>query len=100
MPSGFYASRISSELAWIGSVIADPQVGRDGNFLTLTYWRLIAASTEIQYEIVQSSDLTSWMPATTQDEVIATAGDLQQIKATIDPGTADHLLIRLRVTRP
>jgi hypothetical protein len=40
------------------------------------------------------------MTATTQDEVIATAGDLQQIQATIDPGSAGHLIVRLKVTRP
>ena len=100
MPSGFYASRVSSELAWIGSVIADPQVGMDGNLLTLTYWRLNVPSTELTYEVDQSSDLTSWMTATTQDEVLATVGDLQQIKSTIDPGMADHLFVRLKVTRP
>jgi hypothetical protein len=100
MPTGFYASRISSELAWIGSVIADPQVGHDGNLLTLTYWRLNVPSTDLTYEVVESPDFTSWMTATTQDEVLATVGDLQQIKATIDPGDADHLFVRLKVTRP
>jgi hypothetical protein len=28
------------------------------------------------------------------------AGDLQQVKAKIDPGSADHLFVRLAVTRP
>lgn len=98
MPTGFYASRISSELAWIASVIADPQIGWEGNYLTVTYWRL--NSTDIVYEIDQSPDLTAWGPATTEDQVIATAGDLQQIKAKIDPGMADHLFARLKVTRP
>ena len=100
VPTGFYASRISSELAWIASVIADPQVGREGSYLTLTYWRLNAADTDITYQVVQSSDLTGWGRAITQEEIIATAGDLQQVKATIDPGTADHLFVRLSVTRP
>ena len=99
-PTGFYASRISSELAWIGSVIADPQIGWEANVLTLTYWRLNVPSSELTYEVIESSDLTTWMTATTQDQVLATAGDLQQIKASVDPGNADHLMVRLRVTRP
>jgi hypothetical protein len=100
VPTGFYDSRISSELAWICSAIANPQVGWEGNFLTVTYWRLNAPSTDIVYEIEQSTDLISWGTATTQDEVLSTAGDLQQIKAKVDPGTADHLFVRLSVTRP
>ena len=100
VPTGFYASRISSELAWIASVIADPQVGRDGNLLTITYWRLVVPSTDITYEIQQSSDLVSWTTATTQDDVLSTTGDLQQIEAKVDPGTSDHLFLRVSVTRP
>jgi hypothetical protein len=100
VPTGFYASRISSELAWICSVIADPHVGREGNFLTVTYWRLNAPSSDIVYEIQKSIDLASWDTVTTEDEVLATAGDLQQIKAKVVAGSADHLFARLRVTRP
>jgi len=100
VPTSFYASRISSELAWIGSVIADPQVGWENNNLTLTYWRLTVPSTDIIYEIVQSTDLISWSPATPQEDILSTAGDLEQVKAKIDPGDADHLFVRLKVTRP
>jgi hypothetical protein len=99
-PTGFYSSRISSELAWIASVIADPQVGWENNRLTLTYWRINAPSSDIVYEVDQSSDMVSWGPALTQDDIVATAGDLQQIKSTIDSGTTDHLFVRLKVTRP
>ena len=100
MPTGFYASRISSELAWICSVIADPQVGREENFLTLTYARLVAPSTDITYTVEESDDLVSWSTATTQDEIVATSGDLETVKAKIDIGAATHLFARLRVTRP
>jgi hypothetical protein len=100
VPTGFYASRISSELAWIASVVSDPQVGWEGNYLTLTYWRLTVPSTDVVYEVDQSSDLGSWGPATTQDEVVSSAGDFEQIKAKIDPGMADHLFVKLKVTRP
>ena len=100
VPTGFYGSRISSELAWIGSVIADPQVGREGNFLTVTYSKLTVPVTELTYTVEQSDDLVSWSTATTQDEVVAIAGDLETIKAKIDPGTSTHLFARLRVTGP
>jgi hypothetical protein len=101
VPTGFYASRVSSELAWICSVIADPQVARQGNNLTVTYWRLDVPSTAISYQVQQTGDLLgSWGPATTQDQVLATVGDLQQVQSTINTGNADHLFVRLQVTRP
>jgi hypothetical protein len=100
VPTGFYASRISSELAWIGSVIADPQIGYEPNQVTLTYWRFDAPLTDIVYEVQQSSDLVSWSAATTQGELLTTAGDLQQTKAKVNPGSADHLFLRLKVSRP
>jgi hypothetical protein len=100
VPTGFYGSRISSELAWIGSVIADPQVGREGNILTLIYSKLTVPVTELTYTVEKSDDLFSWSTATTQDEVMGTVGDLETIKAKIDPGAAMHLFARLRVTRP
>jgi len=75
-------------------------VGWENNHLTLTYWRINASSSDIAYEVDQSPDLASWGPATTQDAVVATAGDLQQIKTTIDPGSAEHLFVRLKMIRP
>ena len=100
VPTGFYCSRISSELTWICSVIADPQLGREGNFLTFTYSKLIAPSTDITYAVEQSSDLVSWTTATTQDEVVSTSGDLEIVKAKIDISAPTKLFVRLRVTRP
>lgn len=100
VPTGFYSSRISSELPWICSVIADPQVGREGNFLTLTYSKLVAPATEVTYQVEQSTDLVTWSPADTQDQIIGTAGDLQTIKSKIDIGTSTYLFARLSVTRP
>jgi hypothetical protein len=100
VPTGFYGSRISSELAWIGSVIATPQVGFEANFLTLTYNKLLVPESDLIYTVEQSSDLVSWTTATTQDEPGAVTGDLQVIKAKIAVGTATHLFARLRVTRP
>ena len=100
VPTGFYGSRISSELSWICSVIADPKVGREGNFLTLTYTKLLVAPTELTYVVEQSSDLVNWSPADTQDEPGPTVGDVQMIKAKIDTGTSTSFFARLRVTRP
>ena len=100
VPTGFYGSRISSELAWICSVMANPQVGREGNFLTLTYTKLLVAPTELTYVVEQSNDLIAWSTAMTQDEPGPTTGDVQTIKAKIDVGTSSALFARLRVTRP
>jgi hypothetical protein len=100
VPTGFYCSRISSELAWICSVIADPQLGREEYFLTFTYSKLIAPSTDITCAVEQSSDLVSWTTATTQDEIVSASGDLEIVKAKIDISPLTKLFVRLRVTRP
>jgi hypothetical protein len=125
--TGFYCSRISSELGWIESVIDPnsdldgdgvpnileyalhmnpiasdvtglPQVGREGNFVTLTYTKPITA-TDVVYIVEESPDLISWMNATPQNQVVSTTANVQTIKASVDIGTAPQLFLRLRVTR-
>jgi hypothetical protein len=127
VPTGFYCSRIASEIPWIYSVIDPngdpdmdgvpnlmefaihmnpfvsdvtglPQVGREGNFLTLTYNK-IATATDLTYTVEQSTNLTSWMTATTQDQVVSNNGNVQTIKSKIDVSSATGLFVRLRVTR-
>lgn len=100
VPTGFYSSRISSELAWIANVIAQPRIAREGNFLSLTYDRINAPATDLVYEVEQSSDLLAWRSAATQDETLATVGDISTIKAKIDISNVAQLFLRLRVTRP
>jgi hypothetical protein len=99
VPTGFYASRIASELAWIGSVIAEPQLGREANFLTLTYTRIVGTSTDIVYRIEQSADLTSWSPASAEDEILTTDGGLEVVQSKVAIGTTP-LFIRLLVELP
>lgn len=127
VPTGFYCSRISSEIAWIYSVtdptgdpdhdgvpnlleyalhsnpiVSDasnlPQVGREANFLTLTYTQLITA-TDISYVVQQSSDLVSWTTATTQNETISTNGNVETIEAKVDVTGSNILFLRLSVSR-
>ena len=76
-----------------------PKVGRENNFLTITYTKVTTAA-DISYTIQQSSDLVSWSTATTQNDVLSTVGNVQTIKAKIDIGTSTSLFLQLRVTRP
>jgi hypothetical protein len=128
VPTGFYASRISSELPWIYSVIdptgdldADeipnlleyalsldpltcdttglPRVGREGNYVTLTYTKVTTA-TDISYVVEQSSDVSSWSSANPQNEIVSTVGNIQTIKAKVDIGASSRLFLQLRVSRP
>ena len=99
-PTGFYASEISSEIAWIGSVIAQPTITREGNSLVFTYDRIVAPGTDISYAIEQSMDLISWQIAITADEVVATSGDIDSVRATVDTTNSSALFLRLKVTRP
>lgn len=99
-PSAFYSSRISSKLPWIASVVAEPQVGREGNDLTLTYTRFVVPSTDLVYAIEQSIDLINWMPVSPIDEVISTNASTQLVKAKVAMGTNQILFIRLTIARP
>ena len=127
VPSGFYATRISNRTGWIYSVTdpvgdldrdgianlaeyaqhldpaaADvsqvPQLGREGNALTLTY-RKSTTATDVQYAVEQSSDLLGWAATNAQPQVVSTAGTVQTIKVTV-PITGDRMFLRLRITRP
>jgi hypothetical protein len=128
VPSGFYATRISSRIAWVYNVIDPngdldgdgvsnlleyalhldplipdaaglPRAGREGSFLTLTYTQVTTAS-DINYIVEKSTDSVLWSPANPQNEIISTNGNVQTIKAKIDIGTSMRLFARLRVTRP
>ncbi len=124
-PTGFYATRISSKLAWIESVI-DPTgiVNADGipnlleyaktlndgpplgygpaspqsapSGLALVYKKL-TDKPALQYQVQQSVDLVHWSPATSQDSTVATQSDVTTIKATVNGSSP--LFLRLSVTQ-
>jgi hypothetical protein len=98
-PTGFYASEVASEIAWIGSVIAQPAVSREGNLVVLTYDRIAAPSTDISYAVQQSADLVSWQEAVTQDEVASTTGDIETVRASVNVANVPNLFLRLIITR-
>jgi hypothetical protein len=128
VPAGFYPTRISSKLGWIYSVTdpsgdldADgmsnlleyalhenptapgvarlPTVALAGGYLTLTYSQVTTA-TDIQYAVEKSTDLTTWVAANPVNQVIATEGNVQTIKAQVALTGAPRLYLRLRITRP
>jgi hypothetical protein len=128
MPSGFYATRISSKLGWIysvtdptGNLAGDgipnllkyalnldpltagnaglPTASSDGTSLSLTYTKVWSA-TDITYTVEQSTDLVNWTTANTQDVVISTNSGVETIKSSVTIGTNNPLYLRLQVTRP
>ena len=127
VPAGLYPTRISSKLAWIYSVTdpysdldADgisnlleyalhtnpkapdaaslPAVALEGDYLALTYSKVTTA-TDIQYSVEQSADLATWTVANPTNEIIATIGNVQTIKARVAINGANRLFLRLRITR-
>ncbi len=127
VPAGFYSTRISSKLGWIygvtdptGDLDADgicnlleyalhanpiaadttqlPTVAIEGSDLTLTYFKVTTAA-DIQYSVEQSSDLLTWTTANPTNEVAATIGNVQTIKARVALNGANRLFLRLRITR-
>lgn len=127
IPSGFYATRISSKMAWIYSVIdpagdlnndgrsnlldyarvlnaaplpgyGEPKVARESGFLSMTY-RRIANAASLQYQVQKSSDLTSWEDITPQEEVVRTDLNVQTINAKVAVGPNTRLFVRLKITQ-
>ena len=127
VPTSFYATRVSSKLGWIYSVIepsADPDrdglsnlmeyafnrnplaadgagataVAREADALTLTYTRVTTA-TDIQYQVQKSADLVTWEPAASQGQVIAMNANVETVKVT-EPLSAAPTFLRVRVMRP
>ena len=80
------------------SVTALPQVGKEGDFLTLTYTQLLSA-TDLNYAVEESSNLTDWLVSTVIEEVVSTSGLTQLIKAKVAINGTSQKFLRLRVTR-
>ncbi|MBA2432808.1 MAG: hypothetical protein H0V56_11970 [Chthoniobacterales bacterium] len=99
-PSAFYSTRISTKLPWIGGSIAQPRLEREGSTVSLRYTRIIAAPTEVAYEVQQSSDLVDWVPAAVQEEVTPISASIQSVKASLPLGTTTRLFLRVRISRP
>jgi hypothetical protein len=128
VPTGFYSTRISSNLGWIYSVI-DPNgdidsdgvgnllqyalslnlprgqgygstsIASDNGTASLTY-RKISNAPQLQYEVQQSLDLVSWLTVATEDQIIATSENVQTIKASVAIDPASPVFLRLRITKP
>lgn len=128
VPTGFYATAISRQIAAIYSIINPtgdedhdgivnlfeyalnldpltpdvtglPYISREGQTVNLTYTRAVSA-TDLNFTIEQSSDLLTWSIATTQDQTVSVIGNARVVKATVAASGADRLFLRLRVTRP
>ena len=127
IPSGFYATRVSSKLPWIYGVI-DPDGDWDGDGVPnlLDYARTlnespvhgyglptfimsngsfqfvyqkIADAPNLQYEVQKSTDLVNWMSANAEEAVSATHGNVQIITATVALGSNTQLFLRLKITQ-
>jgi hypothetical protein len=125
-PTGFYSTRVASKVAWINSIIdpagtnnpdgipnlleyakvlngsvppqnyGAPVFAKTPAAVSLTY-RRITGNASLQYLVQQSTNLTSWGPATTQDTVVGSQGNIQTVTSTVSSG-AGPLFLRLQVT--
>lgn len=127
VPTGFYASRISSKLGWISKVIdpmgdangngrsnifdyafdlnapapagpGAPTVTKEGATLVIVYRRLVGPNAPLS-QLQSSGNLTAWNPVTNATETIATRSDVQTITARV-PITGDQMFLRVRVVLP
>jgi hypothetical protein len=101
VPTAFYPTRISTKLPWICKVVAEPRVGREGNFITLTYTRLTFPQTDVVYTVEKSTNLVSWEPVSTTDEIVSTNASVQIVKAKVALARGESgFSLRLSVRRP
>ncbi|MDQ6656495.1 MAG: hypothetical protein M3Y80_11870, partial [Verrucomicrobiota bacterium] len=123
--SGFYATRISSKLGWIYSIIdpngdvnsngitnlveyaqslnspapdgpGAPTVVREGNALAFTYRRL-APPNAPQYALQKSNDLRSWTFVSASETIVRVDEDVQTVKALV-PMTGSRMFLRVLVS--
>ncbi len=99
-PSAFYATRISTKLAWIGAGIARPRAGFEADNATITYTRINVPTTDLTYVVQQSTDGISWQTAVATDAIISTNASTQLVKSSVPIGTNGHLLLRVQLQRP
>lgn len=127
VPSGFYATRISSKLPFVYSAI-DPAGDIDGNgvsnlvqyaqtlnapaplgpgapvvvkesgFVSIVYRKLVLAIAP-QYIVQQSGDLRSWTTVTPTEIVLGTSGEVQTIQARV-PAAGNRLFLRVAISPP
>ena len=125
VPTSFYPTRIATKLSWIYRVI-DPAGDYDGDgtpnllqyaremndplpgkwsapvvtlgtgYVALSYRKI--SGTTLQYQIEESSDFVSWMPATANETVVATSEDLQTVEARVSTNVS-AIFLRLKITQ-
>ena len=126
VPSGFYASRISSKRGWIYSVIdpngdidgdgisnlldyarslnapapagpGSPTVAKEGGALAMTFRRL-ARGDSLVYTVERSENLKTWEIVTQAPVFVSSLGDVHTLKVQV-PMTGDRLFLRVRVAQ-
>ena len=78
-------------------MVAQPVVGHESHFVTLTYIKLLIP--EVSFIVEQSDDLQTWTTASTIDETVSTSGSSAVIKAKIDVTNKSRLLLRLQTAQ-
>ena len=128
VPLGFYATRVSSRLSWINSVIDPcgdstgsgvpnllkyafalsptvpsvtglPVISRAGGVVTLTY-TMPVANVDVTYTVEQSNDLVTWTTATVSSSVVLTGAKSQTVQDTVTTSGTPAPFYHVRITRP
>jgi hypothetical protein len=72
-------------------------VSVENGFLELIY-RKVLNTPSLQYQVEVSTNLVSWGPANSQDEIVRTDENVQTIKAKVSIGSNTRMFLRLRIT--
>ncbi|MEO5720192.1 MAG: hypothetical protein ABIR71_01825 [Chthoniobacterales bacterium] len=127
VPSGFYASRISSKLPFIYSAIdpagdingngvsnmveygqslnlppplgpGAPTVVKESGFVSIVFRKLMLPNAP-QYAVQQSTDARSWVTVTPTEFLQSVQGEVHTIKARV-PTTGSRLFLRVLISPP
>ncbi len=76
-----------------------PVVGVSGSNLTITYRRNLTA-TDLSWQVMQSTDLVTWTPASVSESIVSTSGNIRTVKDSVAINGATKLFLKLSVTMP
>ena len=77
--------------------MAAPVGGHEGNFVTLTYTKLL--DIPVSYSIEQSTDLSNWTTASTTDETVSTSGNRAVVKSKVDMTGLSLFFLHIQTTQ-
>ena len=83
-------------ILWVGFVPDVLSAAHDNGSFSITY--KTSKSPNLSHIVEESTDLQSWMPVQSTDQIVAQNADSETIQSTVTAGSTGPLFLRVRVT--